>query len=334
MPLVVIAASVLWLLLTSCSSTPHNITEKYYLIVPNAKSPYWEEVVQGLNRAARELKVSVSLMGPDTYNSQEQRDIFHKIAASKPAGILVSVADPKLLTPEIDAAITAGIPVITVDSDAPESKRLLFVGTNNYEAGQMGARMAAKQLNGKGNVVAFLTRGQENMEERLSGYRKIFEAYPQIKIVEVVDIKGDPRIAFDRANEILDKRKPEVDAFVSMEGQSAKEVAEVLRRHKPMTKVVIAMDTLAPTLEGIEQGLITATFAQKPFTMGYTSLRTIADLHLYKLANLQNDFRRNPHSPLPAFIDTGAALIDKSSLAAYRAGRVEIATEKGSPPGS
>ena len=70
--------------------------------------------------------------------------------ASKPAGILVSVADPRVLTEDIDAAVAAGIPVITVDADAVSSKRLFFVGTNNYEAGQIGGRTAAKELNGNG----------------------------------------------------------------------------------------------------------------------------------------------------------------------------------------
>src|SRR5262244_1960059 len=120
----------------SCGSAPHAVTEKYILIVPNAKSPYWEQVSAGLNQAARELKVSVSVTGPDTYDPAAESQAFKSAVASKPAVILVSVADPKALTPDIDAAVAAGIPVITVDSDAASSKRLFFIGTNNYEAGQ------------------------------------------------------------------------------------------------------------------------------------------------------------------------------------------------------
>jgi ribose transport system substrate-binding protein len=135
--------------------------------------------------------------------------------------------------------------------------------------------------------------------------------------VDAIDIKGDPTLAFDKAQEILDKRKPEVDAFICMDGESGKEVAEVLKRANKK-KVVIATDTLAPTLDGIENGLITATVAQKPFTMGYISLRLIADLHLNKLPSLTMDFAGNPHSPMPRFVDTGATLVEKSNVAAYR----------------
>src|SRR6266568_4973371 len=70
----------------------------------------------------------------------------------KPSGILISVADPNAVKDDIDRAIAAGIPVITVDSDAPTSKRLFFIGTNNFQAGVAGGKRLAKELNGKGNV--------------------------------------------------------------------------------------------------------------------------------------------------------------------------------------
>src|SRR3984957_16623721 len=212
--------------------TPQPIEEKYFLIVSNTKSPYWEQVTKGLNQAARELTVSASIAGPGAYDPAAEKEEFKRIAALKPAGILVSVGDPKVLTDEINAAVAAGIPVITVDSDATESKRLFFVGTNNYEAGQIGGRAAAKALNGKGNVVAFRFADQTNMEERLNGYRSVFAQYPQIKLIDTIDIKGDPVVAFDKAKEIIEKKKPDVDAFLSMDGESAKEVAEVLKRKK------------------------------------------------------------------------------------------------------
>ena len=305
------------LFLAGCGSAPHNVTEKYFLVVANVKSPYWEQVSKGLNQAARELGISAALAGPGSYDTQAEKEEFKRIAATNPAGILVSVGDPKVLTGEIDAAVAAGIPVITIDSDAPGSKRLFFVGTNNYEAGQVGGRAAVKALNGKGNVVAFLLAGQTNMEARLDGYRSVFAQNPQVKLVDVIDMKGDPVVAFDKTKEMLDKHKPEVDAFICMDGQSAKEVAEVLKRANTK-KVVIATDALAATLEGIEGDWITATVAQKPFTMGYIGLRMIADLHLNKLPSMTMDFAGSPNSPLPRFVDTGDTLIDKSNVAAAK----------------
>jgi ribose transport system substrate-binding protein len=80
---------------------------------------------------------------------------FRATFAMKPAGLLVSVADPALMQPAIDDAINAGIPVITIDSDAPKSKRLYFIGTNNMQAGVLGGKRVVEKLHGKGNVVFF-----------------------------------------------------------------------------------------------------------------------------------------------------------------------------------
>ena len=305
------------LMLISCGQSAHTEAEKYYLVVPNAKSPYWVQVADGLNQAARELKVHAALTGPDSYDPAAQREEFRRIRSLKPAGILVSVGDPKLLSEDIDSAIAAGIPVLTVDSDAASSKRLAFVGTNNHDAGRMGGLEVAKHLGGKGNVMVFLTAGQANLEERLQGYRDAFARFPGLRIAATVDLKGDPRVAFDKATEALEKHNPPIDAFASLEGQSAKEVVEVLKRHKAK-QVLVAMDDLEATLEGIEGGFINATVAQKPYTIGYFSLRLLADIVLNKLPSLTMDFANNPKSRLPRFVDTGVAIVDKSNLSAYK----------------
>ena len=305
--------------LSGCGG-PHDGSEKYYLVVGNAKSPYWLDANAGLDRAAGELKVAAKIAGPDAFAPDREVAEFQRVVALKPAGIMVSVSDPKLLAPQIDAAIAAGIPVITVDADAPGSKRLTFVGTNNYEAGQMGGRLVAAKLNGKGKVMVFTTLGQANLEQRLQGYRTALAAAPGIEIAEVVDLKGEGTVAFDKAKDAV-KKNLGIEAFVSLEGQSAKEVAEVLKREKVAGKVVMSWDALEPTLDLIEQGAITATIAQKPYTMAYTGLRLLADVRLNKLPRLDAEFEKDPHAAMPRFIDTGATLIDKAALPAYRESR-------------
>jgi ribose transport system substrate-binding protein len=304
--------------LAGCGSPPHVTTEKYFLVATNVKIPYWQEAAAGLMKSAREMGVQAEMVGPDTYDPQKQVEEFRKAVGKKPTGILVSPGDAGLLVNEINAAIDAGIPVITIDSDAPQSKRLVFVGTNNYEAGVTGGKLALKKLNGKGNVMIFTIQNQANVAERLHGYQDTFASAPGIKIVEIVDVRGDPRIAFDKATAVVEKEKDKVDAFISLEALSGSEVAEVLDRNKVEGKLIIAMDTMPTTLEWIEKGKIAATVGQKPFTMGYFGLRMLADLHLYKLPSLSLKFAQDLHSPLPVFVDTGSALIDKSNLADFR----------------
>ena len=205
-------------LLAGC--TRHSKSEQYYLIATNTAVPYWKSAADGFAAAGAEYGVSVDTRGPAGLNPQAEVDEFKAMVARKPAGILVSVANSKLMAPEIDAAIAAGIPVITMDSDSPESKRLYFIGTNNLEAGRLGGRRVAARLNGKGNVVFFTNPGQPNLDERLKGYQDIFAGYPGIKVVEVFDIKADPGTALDQAGVYLARTGPaKIDAFICLDSQ-------------------------------------------------------------------------------------------------------------------
>jgi ABC-type sugar transport system substrate-binding protein len=134
--------------LTGCQY--HSKKDVYYLISNNLKLPYWKTVNSGFAKAAAEYGVTAQLEGPDTYDPQAETDAFTKAASYHPAGILVSVADANLMRPAINSAIEAGVPVITVDSDAPLSSRLYFIGTNNLSAGHLGGQRLVDKLHGKG----------------------------------------------------------------------------------------------------------------------------------------------------------------------------------------
>ena len=318
------------LVLAGCGASQHEPQEKYYLLSANVKIPYWQTAGTGLVRSASQMKVQAEVVGPDSYDTQaEQQELRRLIGLQqKPAGILVSAADPVLMKGDIDAAIAAGIPVITIDSDSPSSQRLLFIGTNNYEAGVMGGRAAARQLKGKGNVVVFTMPAQANLAERLNGYKFAFSENPAIKIVDVVDIKGDPRVAFDATTEIIEKRRDKVDAFVCLEALAGKEVADVLDRNKVTGKLVVAMDTDEGTLNWVQKGLIAATIAQKPFTMAYYGVEMLDQLHHHKPATLAQNWAKDPFSPLPAFVDTGATLITKENVGDFLKARDAAQSEK------
>ena len=313
-------AAAFCLSLLSCAAPQHDVDERYYLISTNITVPYWQEAHAGLSRAARQLGVKAEMAGPDTYDPKAERDEFVATLKKKPTGILISAADANLLKPEIDAAIAQGIPVITMDSDVADSKRLTFIGTDNYKAGVMGAKVVAAKLQGKGNVAIYTMPDQANLKDRLRGYTDTFAEHKQIKITEIVDIKGDPRVAFDHTMELADKNA-KVDAFVSLESISGPEIAAVLERKNISGKVLVAMDTDARTLDGIQKGVISATIGQKPFTMAFLGIKALDDLHHHPLKSITTDWKQDSFSLLPAFVDTGETLIDKSNVEALIAAR-------------
>src|ERR1700722_6118782 len=224
----------------SCGSA-HDSDEYYVLVSANLQVPYWKAAGAGFSKAASQFTVRSDFSGPQTYDPKAEADALDQAVQKKATGILLAVTDPSLLKAGIDKAVAAGIPVITIDSDAPASKRLFFIGTNNYQAGFTGGQRLAQELRDKGNVVVFTMPEQPNLQDRLRGYRDALEPHSGIKITRVVDIQGDPRIAFDTATQIVGKERDKVDAFVCLEAQSGKEVAGVLDSYHVAGKVVMAM---------------------------------------------------------------------------------------------
>jgi ribose transport system substrate-binding protein len=302
--------------LLSCG-TEHS-GETYILVSVNLKVPYWQSAAAGFAQAGQQLKVAYMVTGPDTYDPSAERDALQSAVSKKPAGILISVADAGLLLDGIDGAIKSGIPVITIDSDSLASKRLFFIGTNNFQAGQMGGKRLAQELKIRGNVAVFTMPSQPNLNERLRGYLDALESYPQIKVTHIVDIKGDPNIAFDTTTQFLGNDKKEhIDAFVCLEAISGNEVATVLDNNGIKGRTVIAMDADPATLRWIQKGVISATISQKPYTMAFLGLKMLDNLHHEGLATLDSDWARDSFAPVPAFVDTGSALVDKSNVDAF-----------------
>jgi ribose transport system substrate-binding protein len=311
------AVAALSVAVLSCGSA-HTSDEYFVLVSTNLQLPYWKTAGTGFSNAAAQYKgVRSDFVGPQTYDPKAERDALDEAVQKKATGILISVADPAALKDSIDKAVAAGIPVIAIDSDAPSSKRLFFIGTNNYQAGFTGGQRLAKELKGKGNVVVFTMPDQQNLQDRLRGYKDALAKTPDIKITRVVDIQGDPRIAFDTATQIVGKERDKVDGFVCLEAQSGKEVAGVLNSYHVSGKTVIAMDTDQETLDWIQKGVIAATISQKPYTMAFVGMQMLDDLYHHKPASLDKDWSIDNYSPIPSFVDTGSDLIDKSNAESF-----------------
>lgn len=306
------------LTVASCQRSLHEENERYYLVAANVSLPYWQEAQAGLLDAARQLGVKAEMVGATSYAPNEELDAFQKAIERRPAGILISPARPEIFKEAIDSAVKAGIPVVCVDSDAPESKRVLFVGTDNYRAGTEGARRMAQLMHNEGNVVVITIPGQFNLDERMRGVQRVFADYPKIKIVQTLDDKGDPRMANDQLSAMLEK-KEKIDGILSLEASGGPGAAEALHRLGMEGKIpVVGMDKDQETLDGISRGAISASIAQKPYTMAFYGLKFLDDLH-HNTVHEFKDWKTAPASPMPAFVDTGTAVVDSSNLAAFQA---------------
>ncbi|MFL6449825.1 MAG: substrate-binding domain-containing protein [Bryobacteraceae bacterium] len=313
----VVSAILVFLTLTGCAPLPHDPKETYILVTSNTRIPYWQEALAGLNRAGSEMKVTVAMVGPNTYDPKAQREDLQTAIHDKPAGILISVADAALVTADIDSAVQQGIPVITIDSDAPASKRLFFIGSDNYRSGRLGGDLLVKLLGGQGNVVMFTYPRQNNLIERQHGYESAFADHPGIHVTQAVDVQGDPATAYKTAKQLL-TAKAKVDAFVCLEAVAGPQVGDVLSENNATGKIaVMAMDTDQGTLKWIQQGVIAGTIAQKPYTMAYLGVKLLDDIHHHMPKSLTADFGQDSFSPLPSFVDTGTFVVDKQNVSKF-----------------
>jgi ribose transport system substrate-binding protein len=304
--------------LVSCGPEPyHQQEERYVLVVTNVSLPYWQEAQAGLQDSAKVLGVKAELTGPDGFVPDKELEAFQKVVAEKPAGILVSVARPDIFKAAIDAAVAAGIPVICLDADAPETKRVLFIGTDNFRAGQESGRRMAQILKGQGRVAIVSIPGQLNLDDRMKGVNDALQKFPGIKIVATIDDKGDARNANDQISKLA-TGKDKFDGIICLEASGGSGSAEALHRLDLTGKVaIVAFDKDPETLDFIQSGAIGATIAQKPYVMAYYGLKLLDDLH-HNAVHEYKDWKTAPAAPIPTFVDTGTAVVDKNNLAQFR----------------
>jgi ribose transport system substrate-binding protein len=314
------AAAVLAASCASCQKSLHEKTERYILVAANVNLPYWQEAEAGFKDAARTIGVKAEFTGPATYSPDEELKAFQNAVTAGPAGILVSPARAKFFQDAIDSAVRAGIPVICIDSDSPESRRILFIGTDNYRAGVESARHMANLLHGSGRVLLITILAQLNLNERLRGVLETFGQQP-IEITEVIDDEGDPGKAEAQTAAVFD-RKEKIDGILCLEASGGAGAAKVLQRFALSGKIpIVAMDKDPDTLDWIKKGVISVTIAQKPYAMSYYGLKFLDDLH-HNIVHQFSDWRTAPASPLPTWVDTGTAVVDKDSVEAFQSALV------------
>lgn len=282
-------------------------------IVTNAIAPFWDPMVVGMERAAKdptampELGGGVELpaalettfakltellkekqktaglppceaswKGPQSGTLQEQRRLIDEFRASGVDGISISPRESEPLTPVIDEMVDAGVIVLCMDSDAPKSKRLAYIGTNNYEAGKIAGEAAGKVFGNKGaKLMGFVgDRGAENAKERIKGFQETAKKY-NIELVDVREDDADPAKARRNAEDVI-QAFPEINGFLGIWSYDAPAITQAVIAAKKQDKIkIVSFDAEPQTLVHLQKGDIKATVVQKPYLFGYLSVQLI-----------------------------------------------------------
>ena len=304
-------------LIVSCARPYHQANERYVFVATNIKLPYWQQAQEGFLDSAKALGVKGVLIGPTAYAPNEELVMFRQIVEEQPAGICLSAARPEIFQSEIDKALAQGIPVICVDADVPDSKRVMYIGTDNFKAGRESLKQMATLVLDKGSIVVITIPGQRNLDDRVAGLADALKNFPAITLTKILDDKGDTKNAYDQVSELI-QNKEKVDGIICLEAAGGSGAAEALHRLNMEGKLqIVAFDDDPETLDWIDRGAIAATIAQKPYVMSYYGLKFLDDLH-HNAIHRFKDWRTALAVPMPTFVDTGTVVVDKSNLKLYR----------------
>src|SRR5260370_22809158 len=188
--------------------------------------------------------------------------MFQERGEKHPAGICLSAGRPEMVKSRIDKAISEGISVSCVDADVPDSKRVLYIGTDNSKAGRESLKRMAALVPGKGNIAVITIPGQRNLDDRLAGVADALKNFPGLKLTKILDDKDDWRNALDQISDLILK-KEKVDGIICLEAAGGNGAAGALQPFNLEGKVpIVAFDNNPETLDWIENGAITPTIRQ------------------------------------------------------------------------
>lgn len=297
-------------------STQAQSDELYIEVSALGADPYFYDHKMGMEEAGKELGVRTEYVGPAELDMNAMVAAFEQAIAKKPNGILVVGFDPQL-EPTIQKATDAGIPVITLDADLPNSSRIAFVGTGNVTAGKMGGEKLADLIGEKGKVALVYNPGQSNLEERAAGYREALEGYSDIEIVEQVDSKQDSAITAQNVATILQKH-PDLVGIACLDAASGSGTITAVREAGMAGKVnVVTMDRGSEVLDGIEEGIVSASVAQQTALMPYYGTQILMNLNHSKV-EITSDNKSAGVMGIPAVVDTGVVIIDKNNYEYFK----------------
>ena len=157
--------------------------------------------------------------------------------------------------------------------------RVLFIGTDNFRAGQDSGKRMATLLGGQGRVVIITLVGQSQQRGTRARGERSAEEISWRQIVQTIDDKGDPRVAYDAISALVQK-KEKIDGIICLEASGGAGAADALHRLDMTGKIkIVAFDKDPQTLDGIDRKWITATVVQKPYVMAFYGVSFLDDLH-------------------------------------------------------
>lgn len=272
--------SFILLSLASCAQNnkPANqvAVPKRLAFVTNNPSDFWTIARRGTEKADAELdEVTVEFKIPADGTAAEQKRIVDDLLAKGVEGIAISPVDPNNQTQLINETARQAL-VFTQDSDAPQSDRAAYVGTDNVAAGRQAGSVIKEALPEGGRIMIFVgKRDARNAQERFEGIREALAG----SSVEIIDVRTDDGDRVRAKSNVADTlvKYPDVKALVGLWSYNGPAILNAVKEAGKLGQVkIIAFDEEDETLAGVRDGHIYATIVQQPYEFGYQAIQMMA----------------------------------------------------------
>jgi len=279
--LVLVAIAVGWYR-SSVFGSPTAAPRPNIVVVTGGSSPFWQLIGNGAKVAAAEKGVDLTLLMPESdENLDRQIQLLSSIDRNSVAGVALSPIDAEKQSRLIDR-LSKKMLVVTIDADAPQSSRNMYIGTSNLAAGRTCADLVQEVIPEGGKVAVLIAnQTKQNVIERKEGFAEAMSHVKELgyEVVDYLVDEGDTQRCAESIREVLG-RHPDLNCLVGMNAYHGPVMLQVLKETDNLGKIkLVAFDEVEETLDGIEAGDVYATVTQDPYQYGYQSVHMLAELY-------------------------------------------------------
>ena len=237
--------------------------EQYYWIASVSTIPlFLFHDYPTLKEEAESWGAEIHFLGPTNIDIELQNTMLEQIMAKKPNGVLfMPFGEGHNST--INKCIDSGIPLVCIDGDAPNSKRLCYSGTDWVTLGRFQAREMAKLLGNKGQVMLSAIIPNDNTRKARLGIEEEMKNYPDIKIMGLQNDKGLVEEAARLTAEAI-QANPAISGFIGIDAASGPGIAKAVEEAGKAGKIkIVCVDNTPDIVEAVQKGVIQAAIVQK-----------------------------------------------------------------------
>jgi len=247
--------------------------------LPGVIDPFYQVMEKGVNQAVKDFGLEVVTQYPESWNVTMQTPILEAYVARGDLDYIITApVDKEQMVAPLQAALDAGIKIITVDTflgdgdydNGPVTFPISYIGSDNAAGGRIAARALIEAIGGKGKVFIENTNpGVSSVDARAEGFLEVVAENPDIEFVGMEYCQDDPNIAAEQVSALL-QREPDLAGIFGVNVYSAQGAGNAVKAAGLEGAVqIVSWDATKDAIENLRNGIVTMVLAQKPYDMGY-----------------------------------------------------------------